>query len=52
LLVREVGARLDEELAYTTVMTVLVRLHEKGIVAHPSEKLKMSRRRCSALWTV
>ena len=27
---REVRARLDFDLAYTTVMTVLARLHEKG----------------------
>lgn len=30
--VREVAGQLDEGLAYTTVMTVLVRLHDKGMV--------------------
>lgn len=29
----EVLQRLDRQLAYTTVMTVLVRLHEKGMLS-------------------
>lgn len=29
----EVRARLDDELAYTTVMTVLTRLYDKGLVS-------------------
>lgn len=31
--VRAVAAELDHRLAYTTVMTVLVRLHRKGLVS-------------------
>lgn len=30
--VRQIAAELDDELAYTTVMTVLGRLHDKGLV--------------------
>lgn len=40
--VREVLAALDDELAYTTVMTVMVRLHDKGL---------LQRRRAGRAWT-
>jgi len=35
--VREVAARLDPGLAYTTVMTLLVRLHAKGLLERRRE---------------
>lgn len=35
--VREVAARLDAGLAYTTVMTLLVRLHAKGLLERRQE---------------
>jgi predicted transcriptional regulator len=42
LTVREVGERLNAELAYTTVMTVLTRLYSKG---------HLERRRQGRAWT-
>ncbi|WP_341252950.1 BlaI/MecI/CopY family transcriptional regulator [Euzebya pacifica] len=42
LQVRDVLARLDDDLAYTTVMTVMNRLHEKGL---------LRRRRAGRAWT-
>jgi predicted transcriptional regulator len=37
LTVRQVGERLDADLAYTTVMTLLTRLHAKGHLERQQE---------------
>jgi predicted transcriptional regulator len=46
--IREVLRRLDDDLAYTTVMTVLSRLHDKGLVRRAGGQRRGPRRRVDA----